>query len=346
MEREQQPERAERFQNGLRQKRQNLAVWLATAPARDKEIHLGPAGEQQVREHMHVVDGVLERAAGGLLGVCTICGDWVDEQLLEMDYTAQVCLDHFSTSEVRQLERELELSSVVQRALLPQRVPEVPGLQLAAFSRAAQIVSGDFFDFLQFGNGTHGLVIGDVAGHGVSASLIMASIQTALRTLAPTATTPAQVLREVNRLFAHNIAFDTFVTLFVGAYDATARLLTYCNSGHNAPLLLRHGDGRSPDVVSLAPTGAAIGLIENPRLRDETVQLIPGDLMLLYTDGIVEAFDPAGEEYGLERLTELLTRNASLPPQELVQLLWSDISAFVRGRPMADDVTIIACRLD
>jgi RNA polymerase-binding transcription factor DksA len=164
--RDQRAELVERMEEGLRQKRQNLAVWLATAPARDKELRLGPAGEQQVRDHLHVVDGALERAAGGLLGRCSICGDWVDAELLEMDYTAHVCLDHFSRAEVRQLERELELSSVVQRALLPQQAPDVPGLELAAFSRAAQIVSGDFFDFLDFGNGTHGLAIADVAGQG------------------------------------------------------------------------------------------------------------------------------------------------------------------------------------
>ncbi len=345
MDRDQRPERAERFENGLRQKRQNLAVWLATAPARDKEIHLGPASEQQVRDHLHVVDGALEQAADGMLGVCTICDDWVDEALLEMDYTAQVCLDHFTQAEVRQLERELEMSSVVQRALLPQRVPEVPGMQLAAFSQAAQIVSGDFFDFLRFDGGSHGLAIADVAGHGVSASLIMASIQTALRTFAPTAGSPAQVLRDVNRLFAHNIRLDTFVTLFLGAYDPATRTLTYSNSGHNAPLLVRHAQGSGPEVVHLGPTGAAIGLIENPQLRDETVQLFSGDVLLLYTDGIVEAFNPAGEEYGLERLIWLLTRDGSLPPQELIQLLWRDLSAFVRGRPVTVDVTVIACRL-
>jgi phosphoserine phosphatase RsbU/P len=179
----------------------------------------------------------------------------------------------------------------------------------------------------------------------MSASLIMASIQTALRTLAPGAKSPAQVLRDVNRLFAHNIRFDTFVTLFLGAYDPETRSLTYCNAGHNAPLLLRHGEGNGRDMESLHPTGAALGLIEDPRLRDETVQLCPGDLLLLYTDGIVEAFDPAGEEYGLERLTVVLREHADLPAQEVVQALWRDLLAFARGRPMSDDVTVIACRL-
>jgi phosphoserine phosphatase RsbU/P len=334
------------MEDGLRQKRQNLAVWLTTAPPRDKEIHLGPAGEQQVQDHLHVVDGLLERAADGVFGMCSVCGGWVDEELLDLDYTAQVCLDHFSRAEVRQLERELEMSSVVQRALLPQRAPEVPGLELAAFSRAAQIVSGDFFDFLQYGNGAHGLLIGDVAGHGVSASLIMASIQTAIRTLAPAANSPAGVLRDLNRLFAHNIRLSTFVTLFLGAYDPATRTLTYCNSGHVAPLLVRRGDGRAGDIVPLSRTGAAIGLVENPRLRDETVHLFPGDLLLLYTDGVVEAFDPAGEEYGEERLLALLEGNPGLSAQELIQLLWRDVQAFAKGRPLADDVTIIACRLE
>ena len=346
METDQRSELGERLEEGLRQKRQNLAVWLVTAPAKDKKMRLGPASEQQVQDHIHVVDEILERAASGSLGVCSICGDLVDAELLEMDYTAQVCLDHFTPVEVRQLERELELSSVVQRALLPQQAPDIPGLEVVAFSRAAQIVSGDFFDFVQLKDGTHGLVIADVAGKGMSASLIMASIQTALRTLVPMATSPAHVLRDLNRLFAHNIRFNSFVTLFLGAYDASSRTLTYCNSGHNPPLLLRNGDDRGFAFLDLNPTGAAIGLIENPRLRDETIQLLPGDLLLLYTDGLVEAFNPRGETYGVERLTRVLRRNGDLPPQELVQGLWRELSGFAGGRPMSDDVTIIACRLE
>lgn len=329
----------------LSEKRQNLAGWLATAPVEEKKLLLGPAGEAAVRAHIHVIDQTLEKTASGALGICKICGETVDEQLLEMDYTAEVCLAHLSHAEVSNLERDLELSRNVQRALLPQDVPNIPGLELAAFLRPAQIVGGDFFDFLRFRDGKYGLLIGDVVGHGVSAGLFMASIQTALRTLAPEFTSPAGALDRANRLYAHNPHFTTFVTLFLGAYDPETRTLAYSSAGHNPPVLFRPGEAPGRQILSLEPTSPAMGLVVDPPFRDEMIHLSPGDTLVLYTDGIPEAFDEHGEMYGMPRLEGAVLRSAGAHPRALIRALQRDLLAFVGRSPLADDITLIAARV-
>ena len=141
--------------------------------------------ETCIDEHLHVIDESLVKLEDGTLGICEVCHGIVDENLLEMDYTACVCLDHYSDDERRRLESELELSQIVQRALMPKHAPHISGVEVAAFSRPAEIIGGDYFDFFKFKDGTHGLVIADVSGHGVSAAMLMSSLQTALQTIAP-----------------------------------------------------------------------------------------------------------------------------------------------------------------
>jgi phosphoserine phosphatase RsbU/P len=330
---------------GLVEKRRNLAVWLETAPAEDKDLHLGPASEEAVHRHLHVLDEAVVRAGQGALGLCKICGEPVDEELLEMDYTACVCLSHLTEEEARPLERELELSRMVQRALLPQEAPAVPGMELAAFLRPAQIVGGDFFDFQRFEDGKYGIAIADVVGKGVSASLIMASMQTAMRALVPENDHPEAVLTRINGLFTHNAYFTTFVTLFLGAYDASAHTLIYSNAGHNPPILFRTGDHRNGSLIYLHPTAPAIGLLEDPPFREQSIRLQPGDCLLLYTDGVPEAFNDQDEQYGMERLENFVRCNANASPKDLIRALQRELTEFTHGEPLADDVTIISGRL-
>lgn len=335
-----------RFSENLTQTRRNLARWLEETPSAVRQARLGPAPEQDVQEHLHVLDTALDQVAGNTFGVCKVCGEGVDEVLLEMDYTADVCLGHFSDEQLRQLEYELELSQIVQRSMLPQEVPHIPGLALAAFNRPAQIVGGDFFDFLEFQDGRHAILIADVAGKGVSAGLIMASIQTALRSLVPVGTSPADVLSHLNRLFAHNIHFTTFVTLFLGAYDPVTRLLDYCNAGHNPPLLYRRTNGAAYEIQALKPCGAAIGLVEDPQFKDVSVPMFPGDLLLLYTDGVSEAINPSQEEFGVPRLEAFLNHSAGLSPRDLITGLRRELDLFTANSTPFDDTTMIFCRVE
>lgn len=291
---------------------------------------------------MQVLETAIEKTEDQTLGLCEVCHDYIETGRLEMDYTCCVCLDHLSADEKNRL--ELELATKVQQALLPQQAPEVPGLELAAFSRPADIVGGDYFDFFRFRDGAHGLAIGDVAGKGMSASLLMASLQASLHTLAPDYDSPADVVRRLNLLFCHSIHLTKFVTLFVARIDPQTGQLTYCNAGHNPPLLLRAAsNGRGP-LSTLQPTGAAIGLVEEFEFGVETVGLAPGDVLLLYTDGVTEAINPQAEEFGQERLVELVRQGSDWSAQSLVRAVRQGLQEFTGGQPLADDTTIVACK--
>ncbi len=335
----------QRIRVSLLEQRQNLTDWLSNTPTWKKQVCLGAIDERAVQTHLQVLDTVIEKTENQTLGLCEICHDHIEPSRLEMDYTSRVCLDHLSAEEKNRLEFELELSIKVQQALLPQQVPEIPGLELAAFSRPAEIVGGDYFDFFRFRDEAHGLVIGDVMGHGIAASLLMASLQASLRTLAPDYDSPAEVVRRLNLLFCHNIHLTKFVTLFLARFDSQTHSLTYCNAGHNPPLLFRaQSNGKEP-LSWLRPTGAAIGLVEEFQFGTETITLEPGDILLLYTDGVTEAINPQEEEFGQERLAELVQQGSNWSAQELVREVRHWLQAFTHGQPLADDTSIVACKI-
>ena len=149
----------------------------------------------------------------------------------------------------------------------------------------------------------------------------------------------------IQRLLIHNIRYTTFVTLFLGAFEPTTKTFVYCNAGHNPPLVLRNHKGGGMSRVWLNPTGAAIGLVEEPDLTEETLHLADGDLLALYTDGVTEATDRQGEICGRERLATLLERRVHRSPKEVVQALLDRLEAHTEGRPLNDDTTVLACRI-
>ena len=332
----------ETIQQRLEETRGNLAHWLEATPPQKKALQCCAEDAPPLVEHMQVIDESLGRIHEGTFGVCKVCHDAVDDVLLRMDYTSSVCLGHYTDEELRQLESELELSQIVQRGLLPQQAPTIPGLSIAAFSRPAQIVSGDYFDFVQFRDGSHGIVMADISGHGVSAGMLMSSLQTAFHTLAPLADSPLEVLERINRLYAHNISFTTFVTVFFGRLDAANGQLSYGSAGHNSGYLYRAGTG---EEFLLHPTGPAIGLMEGFAVRLEQVQLRSGDALVLYTDGLTEAFNSVGVQWGLDRLTEVIRSNAAQTPEKLIQKIVKELTDFTEGSPLADDATLVVCKV-
>ncbi len=334
-----------RILNSVQEKRRNLDGWLETSPQPEKIRCVDCPDDQPVQEHLQVLDEAVQKAENETLGVCQVCHGHVEDSVLEIDYTASICLDCLSEDERRRLESELEFSSEIQRALLPQQAPAIPGLEVGAFSRPAQIIGGDYFDFIRFKQGAYGLVIADVMGHGVSASLLMSSLQTALQTLIPDTDSACDVIQRVNRHYLHNVNLTTFVTVFLGQFDPDRRLLTYCNAGHNPPLLQRKQPDGSAQAAWLKPTGAAIGLVEEYKLRSEQVALQAGDLLLLYTDGVTEAVNPQGEPFDQDRLAELASRNAHLSAQEIISALRTGLDDFVDQGTLADDATMVVCKV-
>ena len=327
-----------RIRSSLAAKRDSLHRWAESAGPEELQGTLGPAGREPFERHLTVLDTAIAEAEENALGICTVCHEPVESSLIQVDYTCCVCLDHLSSEERRSLEAELEMAGAVQRSLLPQRPPDFPHLQIAAFSRPAQIVGGDYFDFFPFAGGRQGVAIADVAGHGMSSSLIMASLQTMLRTLTQEHASPSELTARINRLCLHNIQFTTFITMFLGAFDAADRAFTYCNAGHNPPLLVRRGGS----TEWLNPTGAAVGLTEDSVYSDETVTLAAGDLLFLYTDGLTETADPGGALFGSDRLATLVRDQAALPAQELIQAVLRGLESFAGGAPPSDDRTIVA----
>jgi sigma-B regulation protein RsbU (phosphoserine phosphatase) len=335
----------ERMREGLLQKQDNLTEWLHATPLGKKKVLLGPSTEQSVHARLDVIDDAISKADSKTLGKCEVCHEVVETELLEVDYTACVCIEHLSKEERHQLESELELAQDVQKTLLPQEVPKIPGLEIAAFSRPAQIVGGDYFDFVDFSNGLHGLAIADVAGHGISASLHMASIQALLRTLVPVNKSPAEVMSQLHKLFKHNIRFETFVTFFIGAFDSSTKTLTFSNAGHLPPLVLRNNKSKKESVEMLWPTGAAIGLVEEAEFAEKTIELQKEDLLVLYTDGITEAVNPQNKEFGRERLIKLSQQVNNAPVKKVVQEIRQSLEEFCGGKPLADDTTIVICKI-
>jgi len=333
-----------RIQHGLNEKKANLEQWQETATEDIKEICLCSTDETILKAHLHVIDTSLKQIEEGKLGICEICNEAVDSELLQMDYTATVCLGHYTEEELRQLESELELSQVIQRALLPQRIPSIFGFDIAAFSRPAQIVSGDYFDFLPLKDGSHGLVVADVSGHGVSAGMLMTSLQTAFHTLVPGSDSPVEILERINHLYIHNINFSTFVTIFFASLNPQTKVLSYANAGHNSPFIYRHSTDES---IWLKPTGAAVGLMEYFNVKPANVQLMSGDIFVLYTDGVTDALNPQGDEaFGYERLADVVRQNGDLPAEGIATKIRQALNEFAQGTLLADDVTLVVSKVN
>lgn len=329
------------IKDGIAQQKESLVEWLTRTPANVKQLRTGFAGEDAVLGHLHTLDTALQRAEKHTLGLCTVCNDYIEQERLEMDYTACVCLEHLSGEERTRLESDLELSQKVQRALLPHQLPTIHGLEIAAFSQPARIVGGDYFDFLRMKDGSHAIIIADVMGKGMPASMLMASLQASLHIIAPESVEPAEVVTRLNQIFCHSIRITKFVTLFFGRYDERTGVLTYANAGHNPPLVHRAGGS----FQALLPTGAAIGLIEQTSFSQSAITLNPGDRMLLYTDGVVESMDGTHQQFGQERLESLLKDDAMARPHTVIASLKRRLRSFSGEGNPADDTTVIALRV-
>lgn len=340
------PFKLDQIEANLHLKQQHLTELLAEMPQAKQQCCLGHTDTEAVEAHLHIVATAIGQVENKTIGICKVCHGYVDPELLEIDYTSCVCLDHFSVDERRALEYELELSQEIQKALLPQQAPQVPGLEVAVFSQPSHIIGGDFFDFFRYQDGAFGMAIADVAGHGVSASLLMASLQTALRTLAPLYNQPSDLINHLNRFFIHNIHFTSFVTLFVGRLEPNSRQFRYSNAGHNPPLLhCAQANGTSP-LTWLSPTGPAIGIVEAFSHQTQTATVHPGDLLVLYTDGVTETMNGERELFGEERLADLVRQQASQSARELVQALRNELILFSNDQPLADDTTIVVSRFN
>lgn len=240
------------------------------------------------------------------------------------------------------LQRDLDIARKIQLSMLPSTFPERDDLDLHALALPAKEVGGDFYDFIEYDSGRLGFLIGDVAGKGLGAALFMAITRTVMHATAPQGLSVEAYVRQVNRLLAAESKRmpSMFVTALYGEIDGHTGEVAFCNAGHNPPLLLRNG---SAEFVP-APKGLSLCLLDDFEFQAACLTLAPGDTLLLYTDGVTEAFNDAREEFSDERLSKTALRAPVETPQALLQYLLRDVQAFANGTPQSDDITMLALR--
>ncbi len=237
--------------------------------------------------------------------------------------------------ERERIEQELRTAQAIQRAFLPKDVPALPGWQLVPYYQPAREVGGDFYDFLPFEDGRLGIVIGDVAGKGVPAALVMATTHTMLRSAVQGTASPGEVLAQVNELLAAEIPAGMFVTCLFALLDPQSGRLRYANAGHEPPYRQR-----DESATELWATGMPLGMLPGTRYEEHEVALSPGENLLFYSDGLVEAHNPSREMFGVPRLQTLLEAHAD--GASLIDVLLGELKRFTgEGWEQEDDVTLV-----
>jgi len=263
------------------------------------------------------------------------------------DMTHKLKESEASLAEKEQLDREIQVAREIQRTLLPSKFPEIEGYEIAAFYEAAKEVGGDYYDFIEVDKDVYGVAVADVSGKGIPGSLVMTMIRTALRTEARGVLDAAEVLKKVNDFVIQDMKKGMFVTIFYAILDTRRRRLNYASAGHNPMILYR---GRTRKTYYLNPRGFPIGLdLPDPSmfakaLESDTIRLMEDDLLLLYTDGITEAMNQSREQFGEERLLQVVREYGHLPAETFIEKLRDELHSFTEGNAQNDDITLVAIK--
>jgi len=247
---------------------------------------------------------------------------------------------HRDAVEKERMEREVELAASIQKTILPVSLPVVPGLRLAGANRPTRQVGGDYFDVFPLPDGRTAFCVADVAGKGVPAALLVSTLHACLRILLDTGV--ADLPGFISRVHRHLLGFSStrkFITLFFAVYDPVRREVRYVNAGHNPGVRLAGGE------ATLLPSGGPpIGILPDVVFRESLVSLVPGDLLVLYSDGITEAVNGVDEEFGMDRLIALVKSGRDEPPESLSGRIFGAVSEFTRGVAQYDDQTVLIAR--
>lgn len=263
--------------------------------------------------------------------------------LTVMANIAAIRIEHERLAEIEQTERilarDLAHAAEIQKALLPSAAPIVPGFDLAGINIPSRSVGGDYYDYLALPTGRIGIALGDVAGKAMPAALLMTSLQASVRVLAEHETVLSEMMERLNRVTAANCPPGKFITFCLCILDAANGRIEYCNAGHNPPLIVR----RDGSVEQLTEGGPVLGILPQAAYSEATAQLDRGDLLILYSDGVTECPDAENQEFGEERLIDLLRRHAAEPAAVVVDRLCKAVTDWA---PPVDDVTIVIARRD
>jgi sigma-B regulation protein RsbU (phosphoserine phosphatase) len=242
----------------------------------------------------------------------------------------------------QRLENEISIAREVQEQLFPRSLPSLPGIELAAICRPARTVSGDYYDFIPLDSSRVGIALADISGKGISAALLMASLQAALRSqvMLDGGGGTGGLVERLNQHLFKNTSDDRYATLFYAVYDTAAKTLTYTNAGHLAPFLIM--DGR---VQQLDEGGTVVGLIEDCTYTQGTAKVSPGSVLVAFSDGLTEPENVYGEEFGMQRLKDEILRRTNAPPQRLAESLVAAAEQWTGTAEQADDITVIVAHM-
>jgi sigma-B regulation protein RsbU (phosphoserine phosphatase) len=281
------------------------------------------------------VDAALARMDDGTYGLCNTCHEPIEHDRLLADPLVQFCLDDLSREQRHALESDLNLAARIQQALLPQRHFSVAGFEARYHYAPAGLVSGDYCDLFQ-SNGNLIFLLGDVSGKGVAASMQMSHLHATFRSLANVDLPLDRMVQAANRIFAESTLAGQFATLIVGRASPDGAV-EFVSAGH-LPLL--HLSAFKPAVADA--TGLPLGMFTNASFSVHRLQLAPEDALLVYTDGVTEALNPDGEEYGIARMKTIASGCSTKAPDDLISDCLGDLQRFTSGTKPTDDLTLLA----
>ena len=266
--------------------------------------------------------------------------------LTVMANVAAVRIEQTRFAEVEQarqlLARDLDQAADIQRQYLPAGPPSVPGLDIAGYNAPCRTVGGDYYDFFPYPNNRVGLVLGDVSGKGMPASLLMMGLQARVQVMAEEPRDLANVMTRLNRFTSAKCPLGRFITLFFAIVDGESGDITCCNAGHNPPLLVR-ADGTWSEL-KVRNTGPVIGIIPDFQYTASEAHIDPGDLLIIYSDGVTEGANVAGNDFDVHRLAAAVVANRTLPAAEIVNAVTQSLADFTQGAAQYDDITLIVAR--
>ncbi|HSV32915.1 MAG TPA: SpoIIE family protein phosphatase [Pyrinomonadaceae bacterium] len=242
--------------------------------------------------------------------------------------------------ERERLEHELQVASEIQQRFQPASAPQVPGYELQGISFPCYEIGGDYYDFIERDDGKLLIALGDVSGKGTAAALLMSSLHAAIHAQSSSHSTITDTIRAVNRYLADNIPANRFVTLFYAELDPKTGGLSFLNAGHNPPMIVHAGG----TMEQLAAGGLPLGIMPNAEFREGRTTLHPGDVLVIYSDGVSEAINPNNEEFGPTRLYEVVARNLDASAAGIRDRIESALTKFCQGTPAADDITLVICK--
>jgi len=318
------------------------AGYLQTAREQllDRRARLGNAVEthpnEQLNQLLTQVDEALARIGTGHFGECLVCHESVEPDRLMRDPLVSVCLGCLSPQQQRALEYDLELAARIQNSLLPPPDLAIPGWQVAYHYRPAGVIGGDYCDVISDGRGGAYFLIADVAGKGVAAAMLTANLRAVFRALVPLEMPVPELLAHANRLFCEGKLPMQYATLVFG-YSSPAGKLQLVNAGHLPALLVCGGT-----ITQMESGGLPLGLFCEQQFTAESAELLPGDMLVLFTDGVSEAEDARGEEYGVGKLQALIQEGKFNCPEKVVEACRDCLQGFRGDVPRADDETLLA----